>query len=249
MGKDSNKNSTKDNIIKYAKENRMIVSILAVIVFAIFIVIGLLIWVNCIGWSDWDNHVVAVISLVAGGIGGIGTLIAVVCSNIETRKVQKRNDEWNRKQLKLEKLNKKIDEYRILYELIEDYYNNIGTLNNFFIEFEKKIKEINVVKYIEEAITPLTQLTMNINKKGIIIQSRLYALGEVEEISKSLKNIGDMSGDMAKLMEIVLKKREIKIDEITKIKESINISYKEINECRSGAFIKLIDLNKERSEL
>ncbi|MDD7793680.1 hypothetical protein [Clostridium sp. 'White wine YQ'] len=143
------------------------------------ICIGLLVW-NATYHSPYGDYY----SFLGGIIGGIATLAAVILSIIETRKIQEENKEITRKiqdenlrysnnLLKIQILNEKILDYKILHKSISEFMNYFDEFADFCCIIPPKIT-VDYKKDLNSQINKITKLNDNIRINGKCVESLYF---------------------------------------------------------------------------
>lgn len=129
--------------------------------------------------------------------GGICTLIAVIISTMETRKIQDENKEFNKRQLKIILINDQINEYKNLKDILDKFYQKLKNSKNN-IEIYALKKEIDSFTKViidnsinDDLINDIDNIIMNLlcmddRNTAIHIESRLCIFKE--KLSEILLN-------------------------------------------------------------
>lgn len=176
MGKESC-NEIKDKKKEILNRNEMLI-ISVLVVFLIFIpfIIGYIVkaheWEKPISIDNWLLYYATI-----GGalIGGFITTVGLYITINQTRKIQIKNEEFNSKQLKIITINDQINEYKILKDSWDKFYDSLK-----FIEKNYNIKDI--YKYNTELIQKIDDIIMQL----ICMEDKTTA-NNIESLVSNLK--------------------------------------------------------------
>lgn len=121
----------KGKIIKYIDVSYIKIIITMIILTLVFIFI---LWETQGG--KYENYYLALASLLGGLIGGIGTLIAVIISNEETRRIQEENKKMHEEDIKRQEL---ADSLTCIPMLDVNYDENLTCGKNENLKIEKTL--------------------------------------------------------------------------------------------------------------
>lgn len=212
-----------NNMAANNKKNKYLISDYKVYIIVFFVMLLLTVLFIMVLWltkgGQYGLYYSAIGGLLGGLIGGIGTLIAVVITTQETRRIQDKDNKRVEKEYKIRIINDKLENYQKIYLLVNDM-NKI--LYNIMIKLEEgayigdsNIFDDDVLEYID--------LT---NKYVFMI-----SLVEEEHIRNDILSIKNVENELKKVSSMVLSMQtqptvnasQISNEQALKIKECISI--------------------------
>lgn len=174
-------------ILNY-KEIR-IVFLLAILLISIPFIIGYIVklheWEKPISIDNWLLYYATI-----GGslIGGFITTVGLYITVNQTRKIQIKNEEFNSKQLKIITINDQINEYKILKDTWDKFYDSLKFI-------EKNYNIDNISEYNTELIQKIDNIIMQLtcmedNETSQFVEALITNLKEyLQEYNNSTERI------------------------------------------------------------
>lgn len=184
---------------------------------------------------EYSDKVISYITLVAGGIGGVGTLIAVLLTNNETRRIQEEIKLKSNLEKDIDEVDRYIEECKQLVYSIEALFTRLGFLSAVITDYYKgKISD-----------TELNNNFLLCQKEITDIRLRLFHL-KLEEVEFIVSGINLIYSYLTKLILFI---EDEGINSFIYLETCMQIA-KELNSYASDEIIELINqANILRSQL